>query len=72
MIILYGKIYLPEKHFPWTLQRNHDWNSKRAFLYLEEMQRLKRQNYYPYCEENRKVISKINIQIENLEKNKIL
>lgn len=67
MIQLNGKIYLPDKHFPWTLQRNHAWNYKRAFLYLEEMERLKRKNYYPYCEENRKVMAKINIQIEKFE-----
>jgi hypothetical protein len=64
MIIWNGKAYLPEKHFPWTIQRSYDWNCRRAFLYLEQMKKLQRKNYYPYSEENKKIVIEINILVD--------
>lgn len=64
MIVYNGKIYLPEKHFPWTLQRTNEWNYKRAFMYIDEMKKLQKKNYYPYTEENKIIVFDLNTRID--------
>ncbi len=68
MITLYGKIYIAEKHFPWTIQKSPDWNYKRGNMFIREMIHLQKTNYSPYVAENIEIVIKLNKILES-EKN---
>jgi hypothetical protein len=68
MIALNGKIYIAEKHFPWTIQKSMDWNQRRGVLYVNEMIQSNKKNFYPYTTENIEIVKRINKNLES-EKN---
>jgi hypothetical protein len=61
MISINGKIYLVDKHYPWTLQKSYEWNYKRAFMYIRIMSSLKRDTFDPYDVVNIEIINKLNL-----------
>jgi hypothetical protein len=60
------KIYLPGVHFPWSLQKDYDWNYQRAEMYLTVMLEKRKEKYIsfdPSHPENVAVVDELNVRL---------